>query len=170
MREGITARPLKVGGSGIHSFDRHHPVQMPEALEAGTLNIHGIAGLNAGVSYLIDAGVETVRAKEQALTKRFLNQIREIPEIKIYSVPNTAMRTGIVSINLGDVDSAYLADLLWENYEICVRAGAHCAPLMHQALGTEEQGVVRFSFSIFNTETEVDQAAQALKELAEELL
>lgn len=170
VRDGISLRQGKVGGSGIHSFDRNHPSQMPEALEAGTLNVHGIAGLNAGVSFLLDIGIESVRAKEQSLTQRFSNQIKEIPGIKVYGDVDATARTGIVSINLGDVDSAYLADLLWEKYQICVRAGAHCAPLMHQTLGTAAQGVVRFSFSALNTETEADRAAQALKELSEELL
>lgn len=170
VREGITIQPEKVGGSGIHSFDRQHPPQMPESLEAGTLNVHGLAGLNAGVAYLLDTGIENVRAKERLLTRRFTDQISGIPGIKRYGVSDAAARTGIVSVNLGDVDSASLADLLWENYEICVRAGAHCAPLMHRTFGTVQQGIVRFSFSVFNTEEEIDLAAQALKELAEDLL
>ena len=78
------------------------------------------------------------------------------------------MRAPIVSLNIGDEDSARIADILWEDYGICVRAGAHCAPLMHKALGTAEQGTVRFSFSHFNTEAEVLQAAAAVRELAQE--
>ena len=80
----------------------------------------------------------------------------------------TAPRAPIVSLNLAGEDSAWVADALWEEYGICVRAGAHCAPLMHKALGTVEQGVVRFSFSHQNTETEVLRAAEAVCELAEE--
>ena len=71
-------------------------------------------------------------------------------------------------MNIGELDSAVVSDILWDDYEICVRAGAHCAPLMHQALGTVEQGAVRFSFSYFNTEEEVDTAVQAVREIAEE--
>ena len=79
------------------------------------------------------------------------------------------VRAPIVALNIGQEDSARVADLLWEDYGICVRAGAHCAPLMHQALGTAEQGAVRFSFSHFNTEQEALQAANAVRELAQEI-
>ena len=98
----------------------------------------------------------------------FYEKVRTIPNVKIYGDPLAKQHAPIVSLNIGDEDSARIADLLWEDYSICVRAGAHCAPLMHKALGTAEQGAVRFSFSHFNTEQEVLQAAQAVQELAQE--
>lgn len=167
VREGIKIAPLKVGGSGVKSFDKEHPDTMPTALEAGTLNGPGIAGLGASVSWLLKQGVEKIHEKDLALSRRFLKGIAEIPDITIYGDMDSQMRTAIVSLNLGDVDSAEMSDWLWEDYGIAVRAGAHCAPLMHKALGTEQQGAVRFSFSCFNTEEEVDVAIQALKELQE---
>lgn len=167
VREGIKIAPLKVGGSGVKSFDKEHPDTMPTALEAGTLNGPGIAGLGASVSWLLKQGVEKIHEKDLALSRRFLKGIAEIPDITIYGDMDSQMRTAIVSLNLGDVDSAEMSDWLWEDYGIAVRAGAHCAPLMHKALGTEQQGAVRFSFSCFNTEEEVDAAIQALKELQE---
>lgn len=167
VREGIKIAPLKVGGSGVKSFDKEHPDTMPTALEAGTLNEPGIAGLGASVSWLLKQGVEQIHEKDLALSRRFLKGIAEIPDITIYGDMDSQMRTAIVSLNLGDVDSAEMSDWLWEDYGIAVRAGAHCAPLMHKALGTEQQGAVRFSFSCFNTEEEVDAAIQALKELQE---
>lgn len=167
VREGIKIAPLKVGGSGVKSFDKEHPDTMPTALEAGTLNGPGIAGLGASVSWLLKQGVEQIHEKDVALSRRFLKGIAEIPDITIYGDMDSQMRTAIVSLNLGDVDSAEMSDWLWEDYGIAVRAGAHCAPLMHKALGTEQQGAVRFSFSCFNTEEEVDAAIQALKELQE---
>ena len=167
VREGIKIAPLKVGGSGVKSFDKEHPDTMPTALEAGTLNGPGIAGLGASVSWLLKQGVEKIHEKDLALSRRFLKDIAEIPDITIYGDMDSQMRTAIVSLNLGDVDSAEMSDWLWEDYGIAVRAGAHCAPLMHKALGTEQQGAVRFSFSCFNTEEEVDAAIQALKELQE---
>ena len=88
-----------------------------------------------------------------------------MPGVTVYGDIETALRAPIVSLNIGDEDSARVADILWEDYGICVRAGAHCAPLMHKALGTVEQGVVRFSFSHFNTEAEVLQTAAAVQEL-----
>ena len=167
VREGIKIAPLKVGGSGVKSFDKEHPDTMPTALEAGTLNGPGIAGLGASVSWLLKQGVEQIHEKEVSLARRFLKGIAELPDITIYGDIDSQMRTAIVSLNLGDVDSAEISDWLWEDYGIAVRAGAHCAPLMHQTLGTEQQGAVRFSFSCFNTEKEVDAAIRALKELQE---
>ncbi len=169
VRPGLTIRPLVVGGSGVHSFDERHPAQMPTALEAGTLNVPGLAGLCAGVQWILEQGVETLCAKEAELARLFYQNIRELPGVTIYGDPEMALRAPIISLNLDGEDSARVADLLWEDYGICVRAGAHCAPLMHKALGTAEQGTVRFSFSHFNTEQQVLAAAQAVRELAQEV-
>lgn len=168
VREGISITPLKVGGSGIHSFDKTHPADMPTALEAGTANGHGIAGLNAALDFLKETKVETVHQKEMELARRFAENVGKIPGVTIYGDLSGKFRAPIVSLNIGELDSAVVSDILWDDYEICVRAGAHCAPLMHQALGTVEQGAVRFSFSYFNTEEEVDTAVQAVREIAEE--
>lgn len=165
VREGLEIAPLKVGGSGIHSFDQEHPALMPTALEAGTLNVHGIAGLGASVDDILQTGTDTILKKEMALARRFICGIQDLPEIHIYGDLEAEIRTGIVSLNIGAEDSAQISDILWEDYEICVRAGAHCAPLMHKALGTVEQGAVRFSFSYYNTIEEIDIAIQALREL-----
>lgn len=165
VREGLEIAPLKVGGSGIHSFDQKHPALMPTALEAGTLNVHGIAGLGASVDDILQTGMDTILKKEMALARRFICGIQDLPEIHIYGDLEAEIRTGIVSLNIGAEDSAQISDILWEDYEICVRAGAHCAPLMHKALGTVEQGAVRFSFSYYNTIEEIDIAIQALREL-----
>lgn len=165
VREGIEIAPLKVGGSGIHSFDKKHPAMMPTALEAGTLNVHGIAGLGASVDYILQTGTDKIFEKEMALSRRFVRGIHDLPDIHIYGDLESGLRTGIVSLNIGEEDSAKISDILWEDYEICVRAGAHCAPLMHKALGTVEQGAVRFSFSHYNTAEEIDIAIEALREL-----
>lgn len=168
VRPGLSIRPLKVGGSGIHSFDREHPSEMPAALEAGTLNGHGIAGLGAAARWLLETGVEQIRAREQVLLRRFVDGVKEVEGVTLYGNPDLDQRTGIQSLNIRDYDSARVADWLYEDYGIAVRGGAHCAPLMHEALGTREQGAVRFSFSYFNTEAEADEAAAAVRELAEE--
>lgn len=167
VREGLTLSPLKSGGSGIHSFDRQHPTDMPTALEAGTLNGHGIVGLNAGLDYILSTGVKNIHAKEISLSRRFVNGISDISDLKLYGDINAPLRTPIISLNIGNMSSASVSDILWEDYEICVRAGAHCAPLMHKTFGTEKQGAVRFSFSCFNTEAEIDTAIQAMHEIAE---
>ena len=141
---------------------------MPTALEAGTLNVHGLAGLCAGVRWLLEQGVENLAAREASLARLFYEQVRSLPDVTLYGDFAAQERAPIVSLNLAGEDSARVADILWEDYGICVRAGAHCAPLMHKVLGTVEQGVVRFSFSHTNTEQEVLQAAAAVRQLAQE--
>lgn len=168
VRPGLRVAPLVVGGSGVHSFDEAHPAEMPTALEAGTLNVPGLAGLEAGVRWIIQQGVETLCAKETVQARLFYENIKDVPGVIVYGDCTTESHAPIVSLNLAGEDSARVADALWEEYHICVRAGAHCAPLMHKALGTVEQGVVRFSFSHQNTEEEVLAAAAAVRALAEE--
>lgn len=168
VKSGVKIRPLLSGGSGIDSYNMHHPSQMPEALEAGTLNGHGIAGLRAALSFLEREGMERLRKRELELMRRFYNGVAEIPNVKVYGDFRTDRRAAIVSLNIGDYDSAEISDELSGRYGIVTRSGAHCAPLMHEALGTKIQGAVRFSFSHYNTEEEIDEAIRAVKELAEE--
>ena len=168
VKDGLTVRPLKSGGSGVQTYLKHHPLEMPTALEAGTLNGHGIAGLRAAVDYLNETGIDEIRRKEQALMRQFYEGVKDIHNIRIYGDFTTGDRCPIVALNLGDYDSSQVSDELFVTYGICTRPGAHCAPLMHYALGTERQGAVRFSFSHFNTEAEVDAAIAAMRELTEE--
>lgn len=165
---GVELRPWKVGGSGFHSYSRTHPEEYPTHLEAGTLNGHGIAGLSAALDFLQEVGIDTIGEKENRLLGRFLEGVRQIPGIQVYGDFSQPRRCAIAALNLKDVDSAAVADALMTDYGIAVRSGAHCAPRMHQTLGTASQGAVRFSFSWFNTEQEVDAAIQALRELAQE--
>ena len=164
----MAERPLLSGGSGVQTYLRSHPSQMPTALEAGTLNSHGIAGLGAAVRYILETGPRAIREKEQALMRSFYRQVRQIPGITVYGDFSTFDRCPIVSLNVRDYDSGEVSDALFRDYGIATRPGAHCAPLMHQALGTVEQGAVRFSFSHYDTEEEIDIAVSALRELAQE--
>ena len=167
VAEGVDVAPWAMGGTGVHSFDALQPLEWPTRLEAGTLNGHGIAGLSAGLDYIeAQGGVEAIAAHERALADRFLSGVREIPGIKLYGAFDQPTRSAIVSLNVGDVDSAEISDALMQGWGIATRPGAHCAPLMHRALGTERQGVVRFSFGYFNTTEEVDTAIDALCDLA----
>lgn len=168
VREGVAIRPLLSGGSGVQTYLRSHPPQMPTLLEAGTLNGHGIAGLGAAIRYLRETGLDTIRAKEQELMIAFYEAVREIPGITVYGDFSTKNRCAIVSLNVQNYDSGEVSDALWAEYGIATRPGAHCAPLMHKALGTAEQGVVRFSFSHYNTKEEIKIAVAALWELARE--
>lgn len=167
IANGVEIRPFKVGGSGVQSYSRTHPLELPTRLEAGTLNGHGIAGLGAGVDFLLKKGVDAVHAYEIALAKRFYEGVSQIPSVTVYGDFRSWDRTAVVALNIGDYDSGAVSDALEEDYGIATRPGAHCAPRMHHALGTAEQGAVRFSFSLFNTEDEVDAAIQAVKELAQ---
>lgn len=168
--EQVKLRPLKVGGSGIRSFDREHPKEMPTALEAGTLNGHGIAGLSAGLSYILEKGVDKIHQQEMALADQFVRGLQEAAGIRLYGDYSAPLRTAVVTLNIGDLDSGDVADWLQEDYDIAVRAGAHCAPRMHEALGTVEQGAVRFSFSQFNTPAEVEAGIRAVRTIAAEIL
>lgn len=168
VRDGLHVKPLKSGGSGVQTYLRKHPSEMPTALEAGTLNGHGIAGLNAAVTYLLETGIDAIRCREQELMKKFYLGVKDIPGVKVYGDFDSFDRCAIVTLNIGDYDSSEVSDELLMEYGISTRPGAHCAPLMHEALGTKEQGAVRFSFSHYNTEEEIDTAIRAIKELAEE--
>ena len=171
VRKGINLRQTKVGGSGIHTYDRKHPDFMPERLEAGTLNGHGIAGLNSAIDFINKTGIGNIHKKETALMWKFYDNIKNIKNIKIYGTffnnKNERIdRLPIVSINIGDIDSAEICDILNIEHNIITRAGGHCAPLMHKALGTQEQGAVRFSFSYFNSEKDIENAVNAIKKIS----
>ena len=166
LGEHAALRPWKVGGTGVQTYSRFQPEQLPTLLEAGTLNGHGIAGLSAALDYIREVGMDTIREKEEALMRRFYEEISAVPGVTVYG-DFKAPRTAVVALNIRDYDSGEVADALSQDYGIATRSGAHCAPRMHQALGTESQGAVRFSFGWFNTEAEIDTAIRAVKELAE---
>ena len=166
VREGVNIRPLKAGGTGVQTYSKSQPVQMPTALEAGTLNGHGIAGLHAALGYIEEHGIDAIRKREQELMRRFYEGVKDIENVTVYGDFDTMDRCAIVTLNIGDYDSSEVSDELLTGYGISTRSGGHCAPLMHKALGTVEQGAVRFSFSHYNTDEEVDAAVKAVRELA----
>lgn len=164
VKEGIDVTPLKSGGTGILTYSKTQPLIMPTHLEAGTLNGHGIAGLNAGIEFINKIGMTKIREKEENLMWRFYNKVKELPHIKIYGDFSKKERCPIVTLNIDNYDSGDIAEELL-NYGVATRAGGHCAPLMHEALGTIEQGAVRFSFGYFNTEEEVDEVIKIIKNI-----
>ena len=165
VKEGIEIRPFKVGGSGVQSYSRTHPAEYPTRLEAGTLNGHGIAGLGAAAKFISETGVENIHAKEHSLMLRFYEGVKNIEGVTVYG-DFTKDKTAIVALNIRDYESGEVSYELSQGYGIATRPGAHCAPRMHKALGTAEVGAVRFSFSFYNTEEEVDEAVRAVAELA----
>lgn len=165
VKEGIEIRPFKVGGSGVQSYSRTHPAEYPTRLEAGTLNGHGIAGLGAAAKFISETGVENIHAKEHSLMLRFYEGVKDIEGVTVYG-DFTKDKTAIVALNIRDYESGEVSYELSQGYGIATRPGAHCAPRMHKALGTAEVGAVRFSFSFYNTEEEIDEAVRAVAELA----
>ena len=165
-REGVKIKPFRVGGTGIRTFDREQPDEMPTLLEAGTLNMPGIAGLRAGVEYILDKGTDAIWRQADAYARAFYEGVKNLPEVRLYGDFDAAVRTPVVTLNLKDYDSAAVGDELMQRFDIAVRSGGHCAPLMHHALGTGTQGAVRFSFSHFNTMEEVQEAVKAMRILA----
>jgi len=168
IREGVEVRPWAEGGSGVQTYSRRHPEEYPTRLEAGTLNSHGIMGLSAALDFLKETGVDTVAAHERMLMERFYKGVSSVEGVTVYGCfePDHP-RTAVVTLNIRDYDSGEISDALSQIYDIATRPGAHCAPRMHKALGTVEQGAVRFSFSWYNTVEDVDAAISAVRELAE---
>lgn len=174
VSEGVDVRPWNVGGTGVHSFDPMQPEDWPTRLEAGTLNGHGLAGLAAGLEFLdANGGVEAMGEHEVAMARRLYEGVRGIEGVTVYgdwetfSSDESPLRAGVLSLNVGDISSADVSDMLMQGWGIATRPGAHCAPLMHEALGTREQGVVRFSTSWFTTQEEIDTAIEAVREIAQ---
>lgn len=158
-------QPCYVGGSGSDSFSPRQPAFMPDRLEAGTQNIHGIAGLAAGIAY-VRSMAGACFTKADKLARRFAAGVQQLAAYRLYGDLQAELRTPVVTLTHRTINSAELAYRLDQEYGIAVRAGAHCAPLMHKALGTQEGGAVRFSFSHFNKQTEVEQALRALAAIA----
>ena len=166
VRPGVEIRPFKVGGTGVQTYLPQQPREYPTRLEAGTLNGHGIAGLMAAMDYIRSVGRETIRSHELALARRFYEGAANTPGVTVYGDFSSWDRAPIVTLNIRDYDSSQVSDVLAQDYGIATRSGAHCAPRLHRALGTEGQGAVRFSFGWYNTEEETDAAIRAVEELA----
>ncbi len=191
LREGLRLRPLKRGGTGSHSESLDQPDFLPDALESGTQNTVGIAGLGAGVDYILARGVETLRRHEQALTAALLQGLRPLPGVSVYGPLDAEKQTSTLSITFdsllpdgedqslggcGAINLAWMEEglgpgvvgrLLNEKFDILVRVGLHCAPLAHKTLGTFPEGTIRLSMGIFNTFDEMDTVVAAIKRIAE---
>lgn len=170
IRDDLAAElePLISGGTGSVSHTEEVPDFLPDRFEAGTLNLPGVAGLRAALTWLLAQPEGSILARERELTARFLLRMEEAEQeglLRVIGKRGAEGRTGVVSVVPLRMDPARLAFLLDERFGIAVRVGLHCAPAAHQALGTWPSGTVRFSFGAFNTETEIDFAAQVVTEL-----
>lgn len=161
---------LREGGTGSESSNLYQPNFYPDKLEAGTHNLPGIAGLNAGVKYVLNKGTKSIYSHENYLLELFINEMGKNPKIEIYGPKLLSERSGVVSINILKLDSSELAYILDTKYKIAVRPGLHCAPLAHKTIGTENIGAVRFSVGPFNKISEIMYALNALNEISEDIL
>ena len=157
-----TLTPLIAGGTGSFSHLETLPTHMPDAFEAGTLNLPGIIGLNEGLDYIESQGMENIHNHELVLTQSFLEGLQSIDGINIVGKQNIQDRTAVVSITIDGMDPANIAYELESTYHIMTRVGLHCAPRAHQTLGTYPEGTVRFSFGYANTHKDVESALSAL--------
>lgn len=162
----IELEPILQGGTGTYSKDPEQPSQWPEKLESGTLNTPGIAGLNAALTAYEARQYEDV-PRETILTKELVKELRKIKGVTCYGPGEREDRMPIVAFNVLDIPSQEIAMILDSHYNIAVRGGIHCSPLTHETLNTSEQGIVRASLSVYNTEKEIDIFIQAMKEIVE---
>lgn len=169
IKEGIEVRHFKEGGTGSKSQELLQPLMLPDRYESGTPNTPGIAGLAAGIEFIIEEGLDKIRKHEEELTQYFIDGLKEIPEIIIYGLQDATKQAAVISINIGEEDSSEIGYVLDKVFDIGVRPGLHCAPMAHKTIGTFEQGTVRFSIGYFTKKTEIDAALEALKNICEQL-
>jgi cysteine desulfurase family protein len=169
VHPSIELEPLMHGGTGSQSESIDQPNVRPDQLESGTQNTVGIAGLNAGIKFIQNVGIENIHNKEWMLVQRAMEGLMNIEGVSVFGPLPGEMRTGIVSFNLKGIDSSELAHVLDQHYDIAVRAGYHCTPLAHETAGTLEHGAVRVSPGFFNTEDDIDQLIDSVRDIARRL-
>jgi len=167
VREGVEEyiNSLKQGGTGSKSELEIHPDLLPDKYESGTKNTPGLAGLAAGIRFVLDKGIDKIWAHEQEVTSRFLKGVSEIEEITVYGPNDPNKQLSVVSLNVKDILPSELGYVLDDEYGIMTRVGLHCAPVTHKTIGTSPNGTVRFSMGFFTTVEEVDLVLEALKKI-----
>lgn len=160
-------QPLIAGGTGSQSDSFLMPENLPDKYESGTMNLPGIIGLHAALDYLEKTGIEAIHKKKMILTEHFLNQVKEIPNVRIVGRKDTENRVAVVSLDFLDGDNAVAAFELEQEYGIMTRVGLHCAPAAHKSLRTFPQGTVRFAFGAENTKEEIETCVKGIKRIAQ---
>jgi selenocysteine lyase/cysteine desulfurase len=160
--------PLKRGGTGSRSEYEEQPDFLPDMCESGTQNAVGLAGLEAGITWLLDEGIDAIRAHEIQLTQQLLDGLQSIPGVTVYGGLDAASQTATVSFNLEGMAPSEVGLRLDEEYGILCRVGLHCAPAAHKTMGTFPHGTVRFGLGVFNTPEEIDIGIEAVRSLARE--
>ncbi len=170
VREGVEIRHTRAGGTGVRSAVRSHLDEYPYRMEFGTLNSMGVAGLYAGVKWVEDQGLDKLHAHEMKLTERLRDGLREIEGVTLYCQDDLAGHISVLLFNVDGVEALHVGTMLDVDYNIACRTGLHCAPLVHERIGTADiHGAVRFGIGPFNTENDIDEAIQAVREIRETL-
>ncbi len=158
--------PQNAGGTGVHSFAKEHPGTFPDVCEVGTINLPAVAGLAAAVIHM--ERMMDVSRRLQTFRRTFYQSLRAIDRVSIYGSPQGGAAT--LSLNIGNMPSQMVSEILNDRYHIATRSGAHCAPLVHEAFDTVEQGMVRFSFGLHTSDSEIACCVQAIREIAKDCL
>lgn len=169
IRPGLDINPLKEGGTGSKSELLDQPKDMPDRYESGTPNTPGIAGLGAGISFVLERGLKQIREHERNLMARFIEGAQQIKELEIYGPQNPSLQVPVVAVNVKGHDPSEVAFVMDKAFKIACRSGLHCSPMAHKTIGTLDRGTLRFSFGVFNNLEEIEQTLEALEQTIEEL-
>ncbi|WP_202709929.1 aminotransferase class V-fold PLP-dependent enzyme [Sporosalibacterium faouarense] len=161
-----TIESLICGGTGSDSKSEYQPEYMPDKFEPGTMNLPGIFGLHRALKYISEIGIENIRNEELSLASRFLEGVLNMKNISIAGLSTIQGRTAVVSLDFGKKDNGEVSYLLDKDYGIMTRCGLHCAPSAHKTLGTFPHGTVRFSFSHYNTDKEVNYVLESIHKIS----
>ena len=170
VHERIKLRPWREGGTGFEPASLTQPEEMPFRLESGTPNTVGIVGLKAGIEYVRSKGTHTIRAHEQKLIQKIINAFQNDERFILYGTKDVSRKVGILSINIKGYTAAEAGSILDQSFTIAVRPGLHCAPFVHQQMGTYPDGTIRISPGFFNTDEEIDILISALNDIANETI
>lgn len=161
----LNMAPLKSGGTGGDSAYEYQPEYLPNRFEAGTPNVSGIVGLGEGINYILNTGIENIRAKEEEVLSYALERLSQNKDVVLYGPRDAKKIAGVISFNYRDVPPEEIAYVLDQVYEIMVRAGLHCAPTAHRIIGTVKTGTVRIGIGYFNEKTDIDNLISALEDI-----
>ncbi|MCI8284529.1 MAG: aminotransferase class V-fold PLP-dependent enzyme [Firmicutes bacterium] len=165
VKQNVPVEPYIQGGTGTDSRNVKQPELTPEGFESGTLNVPGIAGLNAGIEHIAEIGIENIKSSETGLIEFLQDELSRIDGIKMYGPSSAQERAGVLAFNIEGMDCEAAAERLDREYGIAVRAGFHCAPLAHKAIGTEKSGCIRISVGPFNTYDDMAAVVRAVKNM-----
>ena len=160
--------PLKRGGTGSRSEEEFQPTRCPDKYESGTLNVVGLAGLVAGIDWLLDRGIDSIRAHEMQLTQLLIQGLCDMPCVQVYGTHDATCQTATVSFNIANMPCSEVGLRLDAEFGIACRVGLHCSPAAHRTIGTFPEGTVRLGMSALTTEQEITETLDAVRSFAQE--